>query len=257
MIGQSPIFRSANPSPSFQFVSIVGANFVFHIKICGVRFKEDIIAVGDSAADAIGLNFYPQSVRFLDPQAASTRELSDQARSLGLVRVGVFVNRSPQQVIAIADQVGLEIVQLHGDETTDDALTIVHHGWPVLRAIKLPVGPLSVAEIDRRAKPWQQAGIALLLDADAGATHGGSGQTLDWATLKQWAVSQNDCTWVLAGGLHPDNVAAAIRASGAVRVDVASGVESARGIKADHKIIRFAKTARAQWEHTAEPRNES
>lgn len=210
---------------------------MFHIKICGIRFKTDIDAVADSQADAVGLNFFSPSIRYVDPAAPSTRELSLAAQTAGLIRVGVFVNESVSRIRSIADQVGLDVIQLHGDETVDQVAGL---GGPRVRAIKLPTGPLSIDKIAAKVDPWVAAGFAVLLDADAGAMHGGSGKTLDWPSIAAWAKSNPQVTWTLAGGLNPDNVADAIACTGAISVDTASGVESPKGQKSAELITRFA-----------------
>ena len=216
---------------------------MFHIKICGVRLKSDIDAAADASADAIGLNFFPSSVRYVDPDITETRELSDHAASRGILRAGVFVNESPNRISQIAGQIGLDLAQLHGDETLQVAEDIMASGLPVLRAIKLPTGQVTTEELVSAIRPWQIAGAKILLDADAGSAHGGSGKTLDWNSIRQWSIRSGSDDWVLAGGLNPENVAVAIRQSGAARIDVASGVEETRGEKSANLISTFCARA--------------
>ena len=196
-----------------------------------------------SAADAIGLNFFAGSVRYLDPDAAETSALSKQAAAANLIRVGVFVNEPVARITQIAADVGLEHVQLHGDEPLTTANDLVANGLSVIRAVKLPKGRIEVGEIERRTEQWLTAGVALLLDADAGAAHGGSGQTLEWESIQAWSQSAKTTPWVLAGGLSVENVSEAVRVSGAVAVDVASGVERPRGTKSAALIEQFAGLA--------------
>lgn len=222
---------------------------MFHIKICGVRLPLDVKAVENCGGDAIGMNFYPPSVRSLDPTSPQTRVLSRLAETAGLVRVGVFANSSPAEVESIVSAVGLEAVQLHGDETVEIAREVAERtGLPIIRAIKLPTHPLTPEQIHAAAQPWIDAGCHLLLDADGGTAHGGSGQTLDWESLAAWSAKQADLVWVLAGGLTPENVGEAMLDSGAVRVDVASGVEEERGMKSEWLIRRFVVEAKAALE---------
>ncbi len=220
---------------------------MFHIKICGVRLQQDVDAAADSAADAIGLNFFPSSIRFVDPADESTRLLSEHAANRKLVRVGVFVNESIETIAETVQRVGLDVVQLHGDETVAMATSLINDGYTVIRAVKLPIGDLSPDEIELRTATWRAAGALLLLDADAGAAHGGSGKTLDWNAIRRWSLKFPGDDWVLAGGLHPENVAEAVRQSGAVRVDVASGVEQPRGTKSADRIRSFAEIASRQF----------
>ncbi len=161
---------------------------MFHIKICGVRRASDVRSAGESGADAIGLNFFEPSVRYVDPTLPSTRELSQTAADRGLLPVGVFVNESPERIAQIVGTVGLSAIQLHGDEQPDVARQ-VHAATklPVIRAIKLPTGEISVSTISEQAAAWIEAGCHLLLDADAGAAHGGSGKTLHWPSVRAWA----------------------------------------------------------------------
>lgn len=213
---------------------------MFHIKICGVRKIADIQAVSLAGAGAIGLNFYPPSCRFVDPEKASTAELADKAGELGVFRVGVFVNEPADRIVQITNAVSLDAVQLHGDELPEIVERLQQLGISsLIRAIKLPVGPLSVAEIESRTMPWSDLGTHLLLDADGGQAHGGTGKTLDWTGVQQWATKYPQVGWTLAGGLGPENVAAAIAASGAQSVDTASGVEATRGSKSGSLIRQF------------------
>ncbi|WP_233902868.1 phosphoribosylanthranilate isomerase [Stieleria maiorica] len=217
---------------------------VFRTKICGVRLAEDVRAVEKSGGDAIGLNFFPQSVRYVDPSDPATGALSELAGRLGLLRVGVFVNESAVEMERIAGSVGLDAIQLHGDERLQTAASLRQAGWPVLRAIKLPRGPFAGELMRERAAPWIEIGCHLLLDVDAGAAHGGSGKTLDWPSVAAWAEANPSIGWTLAGGLKPENVRQAIDATGAVSVDTASGVECPRGVKNEARIRAFIAAAR-------------
>jgi len=213
---------------------------MFHTKICGVRQEADINAVAASGADAIGLNFFPRSVRYVDPQSGLTKHLSEIAARAGLLRVGVFVNESADDIMRIAGEVSLDAIQLHGDEEPGIASELATRAkLPIIRAIKLPIGSLAVETISEKADPWLKAGCHLLMDADGGIAHGGSGKTLDWKSIRLWSTKYPEVAWTLAGGLRCDNIAAAILASGAKSVDTASGVEERKGKKSDRLIRRF------------------
>lgn len=218
---------------------------VFRIKICGVRLENDIRAVEQSGGDAIGFNFFPPSVRFVDPASEDTRTLSNLAHTLGLLRVGVFVNHRPSEIELIAKDIGLDAIQLHGDETPDSAAELIEKGYRVIRAIKLPKGPIDQALIHQRSDEWIQLGCHVLLDVDAGAEHGGSGKTLHWPSVSAWAKHHPEVNWTLAGGLKPENVREAIRESGAISVDTASGVECPRGVKNEGRVRAFVAAASA------------
>ena len=207
----------------------------------------DVVASAEAGADAIGLNFFRPSIRFVDAVLAS--ELAGEAEERGLLRVGVFVNESVESILAISDQVGLDFVQLHGSETCQDAERLIAAGERVIRAIRLPVGRLEPAEIEERVVPWREIGCDLLLDADAGAQGGGAGLRLDWAAIGRWRsqFGARD-SWALAGGLTPQTVAKAIAASQATSIDVASGVEHPRGVKSAALIESFVQNSGFQTE---------
>jgi len=207
----------------------------------------DVAASADAGADAIGLNFFRPSIRFVDAMLAS--ELSAEAEERGLLRVGVFVNESVESVLATSDQVGLDFVQLHGSESRQDTERLIAAGERVIRAIRLPVGRLEPAEIEERVAPWREIGCDLLLDADAGAQGGGAGLRLDWAAIGRWRSQfGTGDSWSLAGGLTPQTVAKAIAASQATSIDVASGVEHPRGAKSAALIESFVQNSGFQTE---------
>lgn len=233
---------------------------MFRIKICGVTDSATIDAVASSGADAVGLNFHPPSVRYVPPAAAA--ELSQRALGKGLTRVGVFVAHSADQIASIAGSVGLDFVQLHGDQTAEDARRLIGQGFRVIPVVRLPAGPLDAETIETRVAPWRIDGVGVLLDADAGAHGGGVGMRLDWDAIGRWASSErgaesgksdtgrrNDqpLSWALAGGLDAAVLADAIYQSRAKSIDVASGVEEPRGKKSPRRIAEFVAAAQQAW----------
>jgi phosphoribosylanthranilate isomerase len=205
------------------------------VKICGVTRVEDAEAVARSGADFIGLNFWSGSKRCVSIDAA--REIAAAARAVASVAVvGVFVNASIDEVAAIAADVPLDVIQLHGDESPEDAASIVAQSQRWLwKAIAVPSGAaLDLDALDR----WPAD--ALLLDA-ATPGRGGSGVTIDWSTAADAARRRRV---MLAGGLTPENVAAAVRAVSPWGVDVASGVETSPGIKDAGRIAAFIDSVR-------------
>lgn len=214
----------------------------FRIKICGVRRKSDVLAAAQAGADAIGLNFYPPSPRSLIPGQEPCITLANQASELGLVKVGLFVDVTASEMSWVAAEHDLHALQLHGNETPQRAEEAIQIGLPVVRAVKLPLGPLTSDQIAAATRPWWSIGCHVLLDADGGSHHGGTGQTLDWAAIGRWAATAGR-EWTLAGGLTPENVGEAIRTTGAVSVDVSSGVESQRGIKDANRIGDFVASS--------------
>jgi len=218
---------------------------MFHTKICGVRQLADIDAVAAGGGDAVGLNFHPPSPRFVDPKEPHTERLVQRGIDASVLCVGVFVEQSAQEIAQLSRRFGFAAVQLHGDQPVAfvaDLKSLID--VPIIRAIKLPVGPLGVATIEKRMEPWLGAGCHLLLDADAGPDHGGSGKCLHWPSIGQWAAQQQTSEWTLAGGLTPENVVTAVEQTGATSVDTASGVESSRGVKSPELIQRFVACRR-------------
>lgn len=206
------------------------------IKICGVREPDDIgLGVGD--AHFIGLNFWPRSKRHAPLAAARAVAAAVRADSAARL-VGLFVNQPAHEIALVHDAVALDVIQLHGDETPDDvALVARTTGLPVWKAIA--VG--SAADLDDLER-WPAD--ALLLDAPS-AGRGGAGVTFDWALAALARTRYPARRFVLAGGLTPDNVGAAIAATAPWAVDVASGVEHAPGRKDPAKVRAFVSAVRA------------
>lgn len=219
----------------------------FKVKICGVRSQRDVQACVDASADCIGLNFYPPSVRYLDPADSQTLAINDLAVREGLYRVGLFVNEPLDRVFEIGHQFSLDAVQFHGDETRAEITQTLQAGFAVMRAIRLPTSPTSADDIQAHMETLIDLPITFLLDADVGAAFGGGGKQLHWPSLAAWAKRHAaDCQngWVLAGGLDAECVGQAKRDSGAASVDVASGVEATRGQKSADLIQKFVTASR-------------
>ncbi len=199
------------------------------VKICGITRLEDALAAVRLGADALGFNFWPRSRRYLAPAAAR-----DIIRALPplVTTVGVFVDPSADEAMAAAAIAGVQVLQLHGDEPPEACARLP---LPVLKGLRVR-DEASLALLDR----YTGAVAGFLLDADS-AGYGGSGQVFDWALAARAAARH---PIVLAGGLTPANVAAAVRAARPWAVDVASGVESAPGVK-DHELMsRFIGAAK-------------
>ncbi len=223
-----------------------GGRLMFRIKICGVMQGSDIDDVVAAGADAVGLNFHPPSIRFIARDRATA--LSVHAAAAGLTRVGVFVDATSEQIVTAVEEIGLDFVQLHGNQTIADVEQLTRRGCAVIRVIRLPSDRIDPELICRQVAPWQAVGCALLLDADVGAAAGGMGMRLDWDAVGQWAQhAGSEVTWALAGGLTPELVGEAIRRTGARRIDVASGVESPRGKKSQPEIAALVSAALSAW----------
>ncbi len=214
---------------------------MFRIKICGITNVTDAIAAAEAGADAIGLNFYPKSRRFVDQKTA---QQIVAALPSALLKVGVFVNHDQRSIESTASVVGLDAIQLHGDEQPA-FIAALPKKLKVLRALRC------TADINSRLTQFVQgckdAGRlpdAVLLDADAGAEYGGTGERADWELVTQHRESLGNIPLILAGGLTPANVAAGIKAVRPSGVDVASGVESAPGTKDRSQIFAFVAAAK-------------
>jgi phosphoribosylanthranilate isomerase len=204
------------------------------VKICGITNLADAKAAVDLGADALGFNFYEKSVRNIAPAAAYKiiRALPEKVEA-----AGVFVNWSPQAVIALARAVDLDTVQLHGDEPADTACAVANY-FQVTKAMRVGKG-FRLTEL----RPFQSAVRAFLFDADKSGQFGGTGYRTDW-TIARRAAKMHDI--ILAGGLTPENVAEAILYVRPYAVDVASGVESRPGKKDRAKLRQFlSEVARA------------
>jgi phosphoribosylanthranilate isomerase len=213
----------------------------FWIKICGITNLDDALVAANAGADAIGLNFFNKSRRFIEPRRA--RPITEKL-PVDILKVGVFVNHNLKQITETVEEVGLNAVQLHGDEPASLVAELPPH-VRIVRAHRCGRDGLSpLAHYLDECHSLGRVPDALLIDADAGAGFGGSGQLADWTLIRQEKDSLGGLPLILAGGLTPENVAAAIEAVAPNGVDVASGVESEPGRKDADLIARFVTTAR-------------
>lgn len=209
------------------------------VKICGLRTAADVAAVAAAGAAYAGFNFFAKSPRHVTPSEA--RDLALLAPE-GMCKVALVVDADDAALDAIVGTVPLDMLQLHGHETPARVAEVkARHGLPVMKVI-------GVAEEADLAPLMEYSLVAdqILVDAKApkGAVlPGGNGLTFDWRLLvgRKWLRP-----WMLAGGLTAQNVAEAIRLTGARQVDVASGVESAPGVKDAGMIAAFVRAAGAR-----------
>lgn len=212
---------------------------MFQIKICGITTVDDAVMASQAGADAIGLNFFAKSPRFLAPDRAAAVVSAVPA---GVLKVGLFVNAPASEICELFDQLGLDLIQLHGDETPEFHVKL--GGRPVMRAFR--VGASGLGPVEQYLARCQQLGTLprmVLLDAQVHGTYGGTGQVADWDVVKQYTLAQPQLA--LAGGLTPANVADAIRAVRPAAVDTASGVEASPGRKDISLVQAFVQAARA------------
>jgi len=202
------------------------------VKICGITTDDGMDAAVAAGADWVGFNFFPASPRYVTPARAA--ELG--ARPGVPATVGLFVQPTDAEIEATLAMVSLDILQLYTDAPRAAAIR-ARFARPVWR----PVGVATAADLPREADGVD----AWLIEAKPppGATRpGGNAALFDWTILAGWRASR---PWLLAGGLTPDNVAEAIRATAAPAVDVASGVEREKGRKDPALIAAFAAAVRA------------
>ncbi len=217
------------------------------IKICGITTLQDALAAIEAGADMIGFNFYPQSPRYITPAVcASILRLLGDIRA-GATGVGVFVNAPVEEIKAILDETGLEIAQLSGDEPTDNLEILGDRGYKALRLSSNGtsnhhvVTQASAGTIQNYTSLRKSEPPGFLLDSLVRGAYGGTGVVADW---EQAASLSRQYTFLLAGGLTPDNVGEAISTVRPWGVDVASGVEAAPGKKDAGKIRQFIQNAR-------------
>lgn len=212
---------------------------MFRIKICGVTRPEDAAHAVACGAEAIGINFFPGSPRFVRADLAReiVRAVADRVEV-----VGVFVNQSPETIVSLCGRLGIRRVQLHGDEPPGDASRVPLWRIKAVHADRTPDLPALLAY------PCE----AFLLDAGGREAYGGTGRELAWGELGNRfpgiAGAQGPGgerkPWILAGGLTPLNVERAILAARPFGVDVASGVESSPGRKDPGKVKTFIERAK-------------
>jgi len=201
---------------------------MLRVKICGITNRDDALHAAACGADALGFVFFSGSPRCVTPE---------QVRAIAEVlppfvsRVGLFVNESPERIRAIAGECGLDVLQLHGDEVP---AACVFPPYRVIKGVRprnsVDLAPLSAYPV-----------AALLVDAAVPGQFGGTGQRADWQLAAQLAAAHRV---ILAGGLTPDNVVAAVQAVRPYGVDVSSGVESAPGKKDPEKVACFIRNAK-------------
>lgn len=197
------------------------------VKICGITRREDALAAVAAGADAIGLVFCRASARAVDVAAAeaAVRDLPPFVQVVGL-----FVDAEPAEIRAVLERVRIDLLQFHGAERPEQC----RHGRPYLKAIAMRDGVDVLAEQRR----YHDA-CALLLDTHVAGQSGGTGQSFDWSRIP--ALTK---PLVLAGGLTPGTVGAAVRQVRPYGVDVSGGVEQRKGIKDPEKIRGFIQQVR-------------
>jgi phosphoribosylanthranilate isomerase len=208
------------------------------VKICGLRDAASITTAIDAGARYVGFVFFPKSPRNVSIDLAA--QLAAEV-PIGVAKVALTVNATDELLDEITSKVALDMLQLHGTESPERVAEVrSRYGLPVMKAI-------GICDADDVAAIDLYSGVAdqLLIDAKPpkGADlPGGNGLAFDWQLLrarKYWTRP-----WMLAGGLTPENVALAMRKTGAQQVDVSSGVETAPGVKGADLIRAFVRAAK-------------
>jgi phosphoribosylanthranilate isomerase len=199
------------------------------VKICGITRVDDALEAARLGADAVGFVFHPASPRFVSAQRAAQIVA---ALPPFVSSVGLFVDAAQEDIDAVLREVPLDLLQFHGAETPEQC---GRHARPWIKALAVAPGVdlLQSASLYRSAR-------GLLLDAFVPGSHGGTGVTADWASIPD----RMPVPVVLAGGLNPGNVGAAIRAVRPWGVDVSSGVEREKGVKDHDKLAAFMRGVR-------------
>ena len=191
------------------------------IKICGITNKIDALAASGLGVDMLGFVFYKKSKRYVTPAMAEDI-INELPPFIG--RVGIFVDETREDVIRIAEDAGLDILQFHGNESPEYCASF-RDKYKVIKAFRMKTDLKIVNDYDIDY---------YLFDAYKSNCVGGTGETFDWNILKDFEILK---PFILSGGLDPDNVERAIREVAPYAVDVSSGVESAPG-KKDGKLLK-------------------
>ncbi len=196
------------------------------VKICGITRVEDGLAAARAGADAIGLVFYARS-----PRAVSAAQARTIVRALPpfVTTVGLFVDAAAEDVRHVLQTVPLDLLQFHGDESPEQCRI---YGRPYLKALRMREG----VDVAAAARTYSDA-AGLLVDTYVEGVAGGTGLAFDWSRLPHDLARPV----ILAGGLTPDNVAAAVAQVRPWAVDVSGGVEAAPGLKDAAKIEAFIR----------------
>lgn len=193
------------------------------IKICGITNTDDALAAADAGADALGFNFYKKSPRYIEPQKAA--EIIASLPPF-VLPVGIFVNEREERIRDVQAITGVKVLQFHGDESAEFCERF-QFGDRIIKAFQ-------VKDRESLKQMAHYRVSAFLLDSYKEGMRGGTGESFDWHLA---VVAKTFGRIILAGGLTPDNVAEAVRLVQPYAVDVAGGVEKAKGLK-DHAVLR-------------------
>ncbi len=197
-------------------------------KICGITRRDDALMAIEAGADAIGLVFYEPSPRNVTLEQA--RQIVSALPAF-VSTTALFVNATPDFIRQVVAQVGVDLLQFHGEESPAECDA---YARPYIKAVAMQAQTnlVEIAERYRNAR-------ALLLDTYKPGVPGGTGESFNW----QWVTPLVDKPLILAGGLTPSNVAQAVEQTGVYAVDVSGGVEASKGLKCAEKVQQFIRQA--------------
>jgi phosphoribosylanthranilate isomerase len=202
------------------------------VKICGIKTLQDALAAAEAGAEMLGFNFYPKSVRFIDPEACKRISSALRRDHPSILLVGVFVNAALEEIQRALDECALDLAQLSGDESPETCEALRGRAFKAFHGIP-----------DGDVRPYARSSApAFMVDGAVSGAYGGTGSTVDWSRAAKLATHH---PLLLAGGLKPENVAEAIMQAKPWGVDVASGVESRPGEKDAGRMKAFVDTVRA------------
>ncbi|MGB0992775.1 MAG: phosphoribosylanthranilate isomerase [Akkermansiaceae bacterium] len=207
------------------------------LKVCGVTQMEDALALVELGVHGIGINFWPQSKRYLSPEEAVEILTAIEGQ---IVRVGVFVNADPAVPLHLLDNGLIDVAQFHGDETPEYCATFAEAGHTFIKAIGVK-NKASLKNItDYRAD-------AILLDTPAPGVYGGTGETFDWTHAQQFIQDHPGIPVLLAGGITPENASQAIAQVHPAALDVASGSEISPSVKDLNKVKKLLASLETEY----------
>lgn len=206
------------------------------LKICGVTRLDDAKALIQLDVHAIGVNFWPNSKRYLNAKSAKNMLESIAGK---IVRVGVFVNAEPELPMQMLESKLIDIAQFHGDESVEYCSTFANKGLAFIKAL----GVSDLTSLDIAEK---YGAIAILLDTPAPGVYGGTGETFDWAHARNFVGKHPKLPMLLAGGITPDNAEDAILTVRPAALDIASGAEISPGIKDLDKVQKLMDIIKLQ-----------
>ena len=206
------------------------------VKICGITRFEDAQAAVEAGADLLGFNFYAKSARFINPPLAARLVAGLRSVCAPALMVGVFVNSPLEEIVTIMEACALDLAQLCGDEPPETLEVLNGRAFKALRPKDGPDMAQSLRKYQPKTTP-----PSYLVDAYHPGKFGGTGQPADWRLARSLSGTY---PVLLAGGLTPENVAAAIRQVRPWGVDVASGVEDSPGCKDPSRMAAFIQTAK-------------